>query len=165
VYVVGISIFLLIISEIILILDILSEYFGIYIEVFSNYHIELEAFAVLSLGITLIIFGVGFKQLLHQNQNFRISLDLASGEFLGVVDGECRDWGLTKSECEVALLLIKGLTIKEIASLRKTTSGTIKSQSNAIYRKAGVKGRNELVAYFLEDLLCGQNLAIKKNTA
>ena len=68
------------------------------------------------------------------------------------------DWNLSLSEREVALLLIKGLTIVEIAEVRNTMAGTIKSQSNAIYRKGAVNGRNELVAYFVEDLLCGQDL-------
>ncbi|WP_156098587.1 hypothetical protein [Thermopetrobacter sp. TC1] len=29
---------------------------------------------------------------------------------------------------------------------------------NAIYRKAGLRGRSELVAYFVEDLLAGEKL-------
>ncbi len=159
------SIVFLVISETILIFDILSEFFGFHVEFFSNYHIELEAFAVFFLGISLIVFGISFKQLLQQNKGFQISLDLASGEFLGVLAKEFQKWDFTASESEVALLLIKGLTIREIAGLRETTAGTIKSQSNAIYRKAGVKGRNELVAYFIEDLLCGQNLAASRAAA
>ena len=57
------------------------------------------------------------------------------------------------------MLLIKGLSIQEIADIRETKTGTIKSQCSAIYRKAEVKGRNELVAYFVEDLLSGESLS------
>jgi len=152
----------MVVSEIILIFDILSEFFGIYFEFFNDYHIELETLAVFTLGISLIIFGTGFWHLLRQNEDFRISIDLASGEFLRVLEEEFDQWDLTVSERQVGLLLIKGLTIREISGLRKTSEGTIKSQSNSIYRKAGVKGRNELVAYFIEDLLCGKDLTAEQ---
>ena len=52
-----------------------------------------------------------------------------------------------------ALLLIKGLSLAEIAALRETREGTIKAQSNAIYRKAEVAGRAQLVSLFIEDLM------------
>jgi len=159
---VGVSIVFMVVSEIILIFDILSEFFVIYFEFFNDYHIELETLAVFTLGISLIIFGTGFWHLLRQNEDFRISIDLASGEFLRVLEEEFDQWDLTVSERQVGLLLIKGLTIREIAGLRETSEGTIKSQSNSIYRKAGVKGRNELVAYFIEDLLCGKNLTVEQ---
>ena len=57
------------------------------------------------------------------------------------------------TEKEVAWLLIKGLSIQEIADARNTKIGTVKSQSNAVYQKAGLQGRAELVSYFVEDLL------------
>ena len=59
---------------------------------------------------------------------------------------------------KVALLLIEGLSTEEITAVRETKFGTIKSQSNAIYRKAEFKGRNKLSAYFNEDLLAGDQL-------
>ncbi len=52
------------------------------------------------------------------------------------------------------------ISIQEIADIIETKTGTIKSQCGAIYRKANVKGRNELVAYFVEDLLAGESLGI-----
>ena len=59
---------------------------------------------------------------------------------------------------KVALLLIERLSTEEITAVRETKLGTIKSQSNAIYRKAGLKGRNKLSTYFIEDLLAGDQL-------
>jgi DNA-binding NarL/FixJ family response regulator len=53
----------------------------------------------------------------------------------------------------VALLLLKGLAHKEIADARETSERTVRQQSLAIYRKAGLSGRAELSAFFLEDLL------------
>ena len=56
----------------------------------------------------------------------------------------------------MAWFTIKGLPIAEIARLRQTSEGTVKAQSNAIYRKAGVNGRAQLVSLCIEDLdRCG----------
>ncbi|MDE0993976.1 MAG: hypothetical protein OSA23_12490 [Rhodospirillales bacterium] len=59
---------------------------------------------------------------------------------------------------KVALLLIERLSTEEITAVRETKLVTIKSQSNAIYRKAELKSRNKLSAYFIEDLLAGDQL-------
>ena len=45
------------------------------------------------------------------------------------------------------------LSLKEIAEIRKTTEKTARAQSVAVYAKAGLGGRSELAAFFLEDLL------------
>ena len=62
-------------------------------------------------------------------------------------------WDLTAAEREVALLLLKGLSHKEAADVRAVSERTLRQQALAIYRKAGVAGRAELSAFFLEDLL------------
>ena len=62
-------------------------------------------------------------------------------------------WQLTPAEKEVAFLLLKGLSLKEIASARHTTEKTARVQSSAVYTKSGLAGRSEMSAFFLEDLL------------
>ncbi len=62
-------------------------------------------------------------------------------------------WNLTEAEREVALLLLKGLSTKEVASVRATSERTIREQARFIYTKAGLTGRAALSAFFLEDLL------------
>jgi DNA-binding CsgD family transcriptional regulator len=62
-------------------------------------------------------------------------------------------WGLSSAEREVALLLLKGLAHKEIAEVRGTSEKTVRQQALSVYRKAGLAGRAELSAFFLEDLL------------
>jgi DNA-binding CsgD family transcriptional regulator len=69
------------------------------------------------------------------------------------IDAQFERWGLTPAERDVALLLLKGFSLKEIAQLRATGERTARQQSLAIYRKAGLAGRAELAAFFLEDLL------------
>lgn len=69
------------------------------------------------------------------------------------IDRQLGDWQLSVAEKEIAFLLLKGLSLKEIAALRCTGEKTVRAQSAAIYAKAGLAGRSELSAFFLEDLL------------
>jgi DNA-binding CsgD family transcriptional regulator len=69
------------------------------------------------------------------------------------MDRQFDKWGLTPAERDVALLQLKGLRHKEIAGLRHTSERTVRQQALAIYRKAGLSGRTDLAAFFLEDLL------------
>ncbi len=69
------------------------------------------------------------------------------------IDQQLSKWNLTGAEKEVAFLLLKGFSSREIADVRKTTEKTTRVQSMAIYSKAGLSGRSELSAFFLEDLL------------
>ncbi len=70
-----------------------------------------------------------------------------------LIEQQLTDWHLTPAEREVAFLLLKGLSLKDIARLRGTTEKTARVQSIAVYAKAGLAGRSELSAFFLEDLL------------
>lgn len=69
------------------------------------------------------------------------------------IDQQLTKWKLTAAEKEVAFLLLKGMSLKEIADIRNTAEKTARVQSMAIYSKAGLSGRSELSAFFLEDLL------------
>lgn len=69
------------------------------------------------------------------------------------IDHQFDRWELSPAEREIALLLLKGLSSKEIAELRSTREATVRQQAQGIYRKAGLVGRAELAAFFLEDLL------------
>jgi DNA-binding CsgD family transcriptional regulator len=70
-----------------------------------------------------------------------------------VVSKQFADWQLTASENEVGWLLLKGLSLKEIAVLRNTLEKTVRQQASAIYRKADLSGRHAFSAWFIEDLL------------
>ncbi|HSL20956.1 MAG TPA: hypothetical protein VK886_05430 [Vicinamibacterales bacterium] len=69
------------------------------------------------------------------------------------IDRQFQRWELTAAEREIGLLMLKGLSHREIAALRQTTEVTVRQQALAVYRKAGLRGRSELSAFFLEDLL------------
>ena len=70
-----------------------------------------------------------------------------------VIDNQFERWGMTPAEKDVALLLLKGFSLKEISDLRKVSERTISHQSVSIYNKSGTSGRAGLSAFFLEDLL------------
>lgn len=69
------------------------------------------------------------------------------------IDAQFTRWNLTDAEREVALLLLKGLSTKEIAAVRAGSERTVREHARAIYQKAGLTGRAALSAFFLEDLL------------
>jgi DNA-binding CsgD family transcriptional regulator len=68
------------------------------------------------------------------------------------IEDQFRQWRLTGAEIDVAGLMLKGMSLKEIAIARDTSEATIRQQAQAIYRKSGLSGRAELAAYFLESL-------------
>lgn len=134
------------------------------------WHLLLEG----SMGL-LSLFGIFYilrdsfhtkKNLFETNQKFSAYREeaevwkTASKKFLeglsSAIDEQLNKWGLTAAEKEVAFLLLKGLSLKEIAAARNTTEKTARVQSTAIYAKAGLSSRSELSAFFLEDLLVPQ---------
>jgi putative tricarboxylic transport membrane protein len=70
--------------------------------------------------------------------------------FSNQIEQQFTAWRLTAAEREVAMLMLKGLRHKEIASIRKTSERTVRQQALTIYRKAGLDGRTDLVAFFLQ---------------
>jgi DNA-binding CsgD family transcriptional regulator len=80
-----------------------------------------------------------------------------AGELLAglgaAIDAQFERWALSPAEREVALLLLKGLSHKEIATARHVGEATVRQQAQGVYRKSGLANRNDLAAFFLEDLL------------
>lgn len=137
--------------------DILSSYFGIWTKPLSweaREFLELGAAAGLFLGVVL-----GALSLWQAHRDRRAAeerLRRASGAFMDLLQERFAEWDLTRAEADVALFAIKGLSTAEIGALRKTSEGTVKAQTNAIYRKAGVSGRSQLLSVFIEDLMRDQ---------
>ncbi len=68
------------------------------------------------------------------------------------IEDQFKAWHLTMAEIDIAGLMLKGASLKEIALARDTSEATIRQQAQSIYRKSGLSGRAELSAYFLESL-------------
>ncbi len=108
-----------------------------------------------ALGLLLgAVFGASMLvRALRRNRVMEGRLRQVSGAFVEHLETRFTEWGLTPSERDVAWFTVKGLPIAEIARMRQTSEGTVKAQSNAIYRKAGVSGRTQLLSLFIEDLI------------
>lgn len=89
----------------------------------------------------------------RRQQQIEDQLRAASGAFMELMEDRFSEWGLTSAERDVALFSVKGMSTQEIAALRDVSEGTIKAQTNAIYRKAGVSGRSQLLSLFIDDLV------------
>jgi DNA-binding CsgD family transcriptional regulator len=134
--------------------DILSSFFGFQTTPISWEMRELmEIGAAFGLILGVVIGGMMLRRALRERHKAEEQLRRASGAFMDLLQERFAEWGLTPSEKDVALFAIKGMSTAEIASLRSTSEGTVKAQTNAIYRKAGVSGRSQLLSLFIEDLM------------
>ena len=113
----------------------------------------LELGAALGLILGLILGAVLLFRALRERNVARERLRRASGVFMDLLEERFAEWALSPAERDVALFAIKGMSTAEIAVLRNTSEGTVKAQTNAIYRKAGVTGRPQLLSLFIEDLM------------
>jgi len=113
----------------------------------------LEIAAAVGLILGLVLGALVLRRSFRDRAQAEERLRRASGAFMDLLKERFEEWGLTPAECDVALFSIKGMSTPEIAALRGTSEGTIKAQTNAIYRKAGVTGRPQLLSLFIEDLM------------
>ena len=134
--------------------DILSSVFGIRSTPISwEMREAMEIGASLGLILGVVVGGLMLRRALRERHRAEEQLRRASGAFADLLQERFEEWGLTPSEKDVALFAIKGMSTAEIATLRSTSDGTVKAQTNAIYRKAGVTGRPQLLSLFIEDLM------------
>ena len=113
----------------------------------------IEIIAALGLLIGAFVSGAMLIGTMRARDKAEKSLRLASSAFAEIVSERFTEWKLTPAERDVALFTIKGMSTADVATLRNTSGGTVKAQTNSIYRKAGVAGRGQLQALFLEDLM------------
>lgn len=113
----------------------------------------LEIGASIGLILGVIIGGVALRRSMQRSQESEEKLRLVSTAFMDVVTEKFAEWQFTNAERDVALFLIKGLSTQEIAAMRETSEGTVKAQTNAIYRKADVTGRPQFLSLFIDDLM------------
>ena len=120
---------------------------------FGSPHFIIEAFVFAAVSWTLVVNLrdlVGLHARLEQEQNRN---KLLAGELATGIEEQMDAWRLTRSEKEVAWLIIKGFRFAEIADLRGVKENTTRLQASALYAKAGVSGRAEFVAEIVHQLL------------
>ena len=131
-------------------------------------HVLMELFIAIISFALITALTVGIWRQSRSNTRLKAELASVSGtsdrtlppalanarhELALVLKEQFETWSLTQTEREVAMLLLKGLSFKEIASVRGTMEKTVRQQASAIYRKANVSGRHAFSAWFIEDLL------------
>lgn len=136
----------------------------------SPVHVGVELIAATAALLGLAWVWAGYLRLRRSLSAAQRSLDGARAEaalwrgrhatlmagLSRAIDEQLGAWSLTTAEKEVAFLLLKGLSFKEIASVRGAGERTVRQQALAVYAKSGLGGRAELAAFFLEDLLAPQ---------
>ncbi|MCY4592534.1 MAG: helix-turn-helix transcriptional regulator [Alphaproteobacteria bacterium] len=120
---------------------------------FASAHFAIESVTFL---FVLIIFVIDLREL----RELRSRLDheetrnkVLAGEIAEGIDAQMDGWKLTRTEREVAWLIVKGYRFSEIADLRHVKESTTRLQASTIYSKAGVRGRAEFVAEIVQQLL------------
>ena len=118
---------------------------------------QLREVMEIGAAVALLIGLVMSCALLVQSQRrlgrAEAQLKRASAAFMDLLEESFAPWGLTPAERDVAFFVLKGFSTQEIAGFRNTSEGTVKAQTNAIYRKAGVTGRGQLMSLFIDDLI------------
>ncbi len=117
-----------------------------------EYYEIVQAATIVGLVLGVVLGVIMLLNLLRRMHEVNSTVLAATGAFHDLMQLKFTQWDLSPSERDVATFTIKGLSNEEIASMRGKSVGTIKSQCNAIYRKAAVTGRAQLISLFIEDL-------------
>lgn len=120
-----------------------------------------EALVTCALIMGILFGAFALRRTIELLRAQEAALDVARGALSDVIDSQFTDWGLTPAERDVGLLALKGLDVAEIAEVRSAAQGTVRAQLTRIYAKAGVSGRAQFAAWFVEDLL-GQGVRARQ---
>ena len=88
-----------------------------------------------------------------ERERWRVTSQEALEGLGHAIDVQFDAWQLTPAEREVALMLLKGYGHKQIAAMTARSERTARQHAGVVYEKAGLGGRAELSAYFLQDLM------------
>ena len=136
------------------IFGIAASIFGLPIQPISwQFREFIEIGAAIGLLIGVVVGAILLRQAHARTMRAEEALRIARSAFREVMEERFESWKLTPAERDVALFAIKGFSTQDMASLRGVSEGTIKAQTAAIYRKAGVSGRAQLLSLFIDDLI------------
>jgi DNA-binding CsgD family transcriptional regulator len=122
----------------------------------ASFHLPIEAVATFSL-LAAVAFETRYViGLLRRKADLERSVAVASGVVHDVIEAHFEVWGLSPSERDVAMFLVKGLNTAEIAEMRGSAEGTIKAHLNGIYRKSGTRSRAEMLSVLIDSLMAGE---------
>jgi DNA-binding CsgD family transcriptional regulator len=130
-------------------------------------HLIIESLIMVSTFVAIYILIRKFliNRKILQNLNKKLNIEKKtcdhwkkeSNKFINglsqIIEKQYDYWHLSNSEKDVSSFLLKGLSLHEIAEIRQTKEATVRLQASSIYKKSNLRGRHELSAFFLEDLL------------
>lgn len=145
-----------------------------FIDVITDIGLGVPLWHIIEESVIVLLSGMGAAYLIYENfqrsnrlahlaenlsksnqhlENITEKMKLARKQYSEVIHQQFDDWQMTKGEQQVGLLLLKGLSFKEIAVVRNTKEKTVRQQASTIYKKSDLEGRHEFSAWFLEDFL------------
>ena len=116
-------------------------------------HTILEGLVTLALICGVVLGSLEIRRIVRRSHRSDKDLRRAVASFSSLVRKRFSEWSLTSAEQEVAMLLLKGFDIAEIAAFRKTAQGTVRAQLSRIYEKSGHTSCGGLVSSFLDVLI------------
>jgi DNA-binding CsgD family transcriptional regulator len=119
----------------------------------DNPHLLLESVVAAALVAGVVFLMIELRGLLSRMSDMQTGLDIAQGHLADIIETFFDEWGLTKAERDVAIMILKGLDNDTIAQVRKTAAGTVRAQATSIYAKSGTDGRAQFISLLIEELL------------
>ncbi|MCB1170145.1 MAG: response regulator transcription factor [Leptospiraceae bacterium] len=127
-------------------------------------HAAMEGFFLIGLAIIIIAIGNTadreflraereLESVREELEQFRSKNRGLMTDFRHAVQEQFDRWGFTPGERQVAEKLILGFSFREVAAQLDKKEKTVRNQSQALYDKAGMTGRHDLAAFFLQDIL------------
>lgn len=133
--------------------DVISDFREIATEPMSHAHLYIEALATVSLVMAIVFEGNVLLRMLRRQAHLEASLNNARAAVQDIMDDQFEKWELTPSEQDIATFLVKGFSTAEIADLRGSAEGTVKTHLNSIYRKSGSRNRTEVLSLLLDCIM------------
>lgn len=134
------------------IFDVVIDFTSLDLSNAEKLHLAAESIASASLIIAIILEVRVLRSILQRKAHLENQLNRSQQSLYEIVEHQFHNWKLTPAEFDVAMFLFKGFNPPEIARLRGTSEGTVKAQLSAVYRKAEVQNRAELLVSVIDNL-------------
>ena len=116
-------------------------------------HFYLESIFVVAM-IILFSFQIReFNTMRNEIASTRQELSTLRKGTTKLINSQINLLNLTGAEKDIAWLIIKGVSYKEIARLCNVSERTINRQVGSIFKKSNTSNRHEFISGFIEDLM------------
>jgi DNA-binding CsgD family transcriptional regulator len=119
----------------------------------NSIHFYLEVLFVFAM-IFLFIFQIReFKVLRGEIASTNEKLLILKKGTTELINSQINLLKFTAAETDIAWLLIKGTSYKDIAKFRNVSERTVNQQVTGIFKKSNARNRHEFITSFIEDLM------------